>query len=443
MSIKLLFINTQNHSIHFEQQTLAITHHWWWVYALAAYKHLEEQSISPDDIHQLPSWEAADPKSIATSCFRHLEKMKHDGLELLTSPPGAATKEYHLNPKFEFQIAFDISLEEVRVKLKLHQPKGFQLEKPGINARTEIALGESYFERGNVKLCENHFWKAFTSDPSNDQKLEILAWLIRIKIAQSEYQTAQDFINQFHENLALCKNQQKLERPEREALVWIQTGRLELNLHHWQVARKAFDTAKRFVKAHHHREWGAILAGYSLVAQKTNKFDDAYTYALQSLEHYANAKWIWAQQAMLSNLGAICLERSDRFTKNPERETYWLHKAVHHFEQCVALCNASGVGAESAACEINLGNAHRRLGQPELAGIWLDRAYELATRAQNHHDLAMTHAETAELELQTGKHAAAITSLGMALALYEKIKHGAQIRLTQDRLEEVKRMTRH
>ena len=240
--------------------------------------------------------------------------------------------------------------------------------------------------------------------------------------------------------IAMLKKSQRLEQPEREALAWIQTGRLELNLHNWTNAHQAFDTAKRYVKAHHHREWGAILAGYSRICQNTNKLDHAYQYALQSLEHYANAKWMWAVQAMLSNLGAVCIEKSNRFTsKNPSKEHVWLTRAAQHLEHCTTLCDTSGIGTESAACEINLGHVNRRLGQTDLARGWLDRAYHLAVRAGNQFDLAMTHAETAELELQTGNKNTAITSLETALELYQCINHEAQTRVTRNRLEEVQR----
>jgi tetratricopeptide (TPR) repeat protein len=404
-----------------------------WVYALCwlAVRVVDHNPVcAPTDLAQIPYWLKPKTPSTITSIIRFYRQYPY----LLEPANGAISKAFRLHSRLE--PVFSDSLEVVRASL---QPKRQSLlELPAMNTKTSalIAIGIFQIERGNFEQATQTLQQGLASKPNQDQELEILLWFARMQEFQSQYDLAFQTLTELKTEIALLERSKKvLVNPARKGMLYIQTARLHLRLDQISEALKNYHQAKSYLRPTDHREHGALENGLGRVAQARDDLEAAFKHYERAASSYSSGNLIWGFQAALNDMAVVFRLRAQKCERSqPERARGHYQTALVYLELSEGLCSAAQLGGDSAVLEINLAHTHRKLGNPEQAQIWLERAQKLARDAGNDHDLAFALLEQGDFHQAFGDTRNAKQSFFAALEIFEKLGNLEQQKMIEKRL---------
>ena len=428
----MLSLDISTYSIQLEQQQLGLKPQWMEVLLLAATRsQTSEPLLTLDNIGQLPNWHgySSNPSIHAALAREHKKWQQHFGLPLLVGHFG---KQFRLNPNIP--VRFVQPLEEIKQHLTPKTPTIYALENHDTEAQVQLMLGQLSIERGQLEAAKSAFQKALQTNACENIKLEILFYQARALELQCQYQAAKQSLEQLWQIIQTKKTL------ESRAKAWykIGTARIQLRLEDYPNAQKNFLSAKKHLKAHHHREHGMIHSGLRRIAYHTGSLPDALKHAEAALEHYHQAGWTWAVQAALNDCGTIYRKRCELIWENQNsRARQHLTLALRYFSLCAEQCAVAGIGQDSAAVEINLLWCYRKQEDFETARSWAEKAVQIATRAGNQNDQAWALAEYAELEVQLGAVLEAANKFHQAFNIFDAIGLIGPRNHVRRRLEEV------
>jgi tetratricopeptide (TPR) repeat protein len=393
-------------SITLESKTLELKPAWLEIIALAALRsHEENPEVQLLDIPKLPSWQTKDLNVIKASLSREHKKW----IQKLGTPifVGQLGKAFKLNPALT--PAFTESLEAVRASL---QPKGrllAKLENPDAEAQANLMLAKLSIETGKLEAALATLENALDANASTDLKQEALFYQARAYEFNGQYTKAKQSLQRLKKCIEWHEQHNSRSEPRAKAWHSIGLARIHLRAGEWEKAKTAYLIAKKHLEPHHYRELGMIFNGLGRVAQNSEALNEAQKHYETALEVYHRAEWVWAVQGSLNDLGVTFKLRCELLWKhNQPKAQKYLEQAFRYFMLCHQNCQAANTGDESAVVEINLAWSYRMFGQYDTAKEWIERAIQLATKANNLSDLGYAHMEYAELErIISGKIAAA------------------------------------
>lgn len=432
----LFYLETKTSKAWFDGQKVPMTPHWAYLFGLLILRRLEggHQPVTVPDICRLPTWTAAQPKSVGNNVHRQVRKLNRLGFQLVTSPNREHTKRFVLDPTQVKQVGCDVKVPQLKAWLGLTQ-RDSVVGDPKVLMQIERA--RVYFEVGRFGEAKKSCEEVLQMDARMDDHLRALvlsAWITLQSEPKTKAKAAVERTQQALREFKAWGTEADQVSRVAEAGVWIHTARYHYLYREFRPAERAFSKAEPLLSPDDHREWSSIHAGRGYMARQRGDLDAGHQHHLLALQFASKACWRLGMVIQINNLGAVCMQRFQKLEDtDPTEAQRALEEAQKWCNDSLNLLNEVDLGG-TAEQEFNLAFIELLLGNMKDAREWLKNGINHSNKPDAPHDKVVHTQLTAELDLAEGNREAAIAGYEKAIVDGMELEDQNWERLLRQRL---------
>lgn len=379
----------------------SLSKRFFYLYVYLAYqrsKQIEDKGgfVELEKIRHLPFWEKNSLESVGKQIRRHMIKMERTDKNIIEAQQKIKGP-YRLiiAPR---KIKIDVDTQSIIEYLRLDKLAVYYAEeqKEDFYGYIEAILqGYIHFNEGLLNRATKSFEQALNLGTTVDQKILAMQQLGRIyervetyekalKIYKLAIKTLTKGAHVDYYNLALTYNN----------LAW-----LYYRMNNFKLAEKTFYLALNLIRGKIHNDLlGKIHNGLGVLHDLKGKYEEAIGFFKNSLALTCSESDFYTVSAAYFNIGNLYKKRADELAKRkttikkelPRQAKDFYFQAIAWAEKCVQLADRTGVGYDTSQGPILVAYCYFMLGNYLKALEHAEYAEEMATRAGNARDIALS-----------------------------------------------------
>lgn len=419
-----------------------------YIYVYLAYqrsKQIEDKGgfVELEKIRHLPFWEKNSLESVGKQIRRHMIKMEQMGKNLIEA-------RQKINGPYRLMIApqkinIDVDAQAVIEYLRLNKLTVYFVEEQEENFYgyiETIVQGDIYFNEGLLNRAAKRFEEALNKSATVDQKVVAMHRLGRtyerlgdygkaLKIYQLAIKILKKGAHADHYNLALTYNN----------LAW-----LYYRKNNFKLAEKTYYLALNLIRGKAHNDLlGKVYNGLGILYDLQGNYEEAIGFFKNTLALTCSESDFYSVSAAYFNIGNSYKKRADESIKRKKVITNELLKQAREFyvqailwaEKCIKLTERTGVGDDTSQGPILVAYCYFMLGKHSKALEYANNAENMATRAGNIRDIALSCKILGDIYIATDKDGKvkAQEFYKRSLDNYQKLEDKIQITKLQLKME--------